>query len=52
MLENNRLSEELRHARRQDSRPANTADHNALEAKLMLADATIMRYYRVLQMFI
>lgn len=44
MLENNRLAEELRHARRQDPRPATTADHNALEAKLMLADATIMRY--------
>jgi polyhydroxyalkanoate synthesis regulator phasin len=43
MLENNRLAEELRHARRQDSRGTTTADHNALEAKLMLADATIMR---------
>lgn len=34
----------MRHARRQDSRSTNSADHNALEAKLMLADATIMRY--------
>ena len=44
VLENNRLLEELRHARRQDSRPTNSVDHSALEAKLMLADATIMRY--------
>lgn len=43
-LENKRLIEELRHAGRQESRPANSADHSALEAKLMLADATIMRY--------
>jgi len=43
VLENNRLLEELRHARRADSRPASSVDISALEAKLMLADATIMR---------
>lgn len=43
MLENNRLLEELRHARRHDARPAASSDVGALDAKLMLADATIMR---------
>jgi hypothetical protein len=43
VLENHRLLEELRHARRSDARPASSSDVSALEAKLMLADATIMR---------
>jgi hypothetical protein len=49
VLENNRLLEELRHARRADSRPASSADISALEAKLMLADATIMRWCQLSQ---
>ena len=44
MLENSRLLEELRHARRHDARPASSSDVSGLEARLMLADATIMRW--------
>jgi hypothetical protein len=43
VLENSRLLEELRHARRHDARPTSPSDVSGLEARLMLADATIMR---------